>query len=49
MLLLGVDGGTNAVGGVAPELTRKLYDLTRAGQIDEAVRLQFRMRNCLTP
>ena len=43
MLLLGVDGGTNAVAGVAPELTRKLYDLMRAGQFDEAVRLQFRL------
>ena len=43
MLLIGVDGGTNATSGVVPELTRKLYDLTRAGQIDEAMRLQFRM------
>jgi 2-dehydro-3-deoxy-D-pentonate aldolase len=43
MLLLGVDGGTNAVAGVAPELTRKLYDLARAGQYAEAVRLQFRL------
>jgi dihydrodipicolinate synthase/N-acetylneuraminate lyase len=43
MLLIGVDGGTNATSGVVPELTRKLYDLTRAGQIDEAMRLQYRM------
>ena len=43
MLLIGCDGGTNATSGVAPELTRKLYDLTRAGQIDEAMRLQFRL------
>ena len=43
MLVLGVDGGTNAVSGVAPELTRKLYDLTRAGNLQEAVRLQYRM------
>jgi dihydrodipicolinate synthase/N-acetylneuraminate lyase len=43
MLLIGVDGGTNALSGVVPELMRKLYDLTRAGQIDEAMRLQFRM------
>jgi 4-hydroxy-tetrahydrodipicolinate synthase len=43
MLLIGVDGGTNATSGVVPELTRKLYDLTRADQIDEAMRLQFRM------
>jgi len=43
MLLIGVDGGTNATSGVVPELTRKLYDLTRGGQIDEAMRMQFRM------
>jgi dihydrodipicolinate synthase/N-acetylneuraminate lyase len=43
MLVLGVDGGTNAVSGVAPELTRKMYDLTRAGHLDEAMRLQFRL------
>ena len=43
MLLIGCDGGTNATSGVVPELTRKLYDLIRAGQIDEAMRLQFRL------
>ncbi len=43
MLLIGCDGGTNATSGVAPELTRKLYDLTCGGQIDEAMRLQYRL------
>jgi dihydrodipicolinate synthase/N-acetylneuraminate lyase len=43
MLVIGVDGGTNAISGIAPELTRKMYDLTRAGQLDEAMRLQFRV------
>jgi dihydrodipicolinate synthase/N-acetylneuraminate lyase len=43
MLVAGCNGGTNATSGVAPELTRKLYDLVRAGQIDEAMRLQFRL------
>jgi dihydrodipicolinate synthase/N-acetylneuraminate lyase len=43
MLLIGCDGGTNATSGVVPELTRKLYDLVQAGQIDEAMRLQFRL------
>ena len=43
MLLVGGDGGTNATSGVVPELTRKLYDLTRAGQLDEAMRLQYRL------
>ncbi len=43
MLIVGVDGGTNAISGVVPELTRKLYDLTQAGHIAEAMHLQFRM------
>ncbi|MCC6579499.1 MAG: dihydrodipicolinate synthase family protein [Phycisphaeraceae bacterium] len=43
MLIMGVDGGTHATSGVVPELTRKLYDLTRAGQLDQAVRLQYRL------
>jgi len=43
MLLIGADGGTNATSGVVPELTRKLYDMTRSGQVDEAMQLQFRM------
>jgi len=43
MLLIGCDGGTNANSGIVPELMRKLYDLVRAGQIDEAMRLQFRI------
>ena len=43
MFLIGCDGGTNATSGVAPELTRKLYDLTMAGRIDEARSLQYRL------
>jgi len=43
MLLIGCDGGTHATSGVVPELTRKVYDLTRSGQLDEAMRLQFRL------
>jgi 4-hydroxy-tetrahydrodipicolinate synthase len=43
MLVAGCDGGTNASSGVVPEITRKLYDLTRAGQLDEAMRLQHRL------
>jgi 4-hydroxy-tetrahydrodipicolinate synthase len=42
-LLVGADGGTHATSGVVPELTRKLYDLTRAGRLDEAMRLQYRL------
>jgi 4-hydroxy-tetrahydrodipicolinate synthase len=43
MLLIGCDGGTNATSGVVPEITRKLYDLTLAGRIDEARDLQYRL------
>jgi dihydrodipicolinate synthase/N-acetylneuraminate lyase len=43
MLLVGCDGGTNATSGVVPELTRKLFDLTQAGQIPEAMRIQYRL------
>lgn len=41
MILIGCDGGTNASSGVVPELTRKLYDLTVGGQLDEGRRIQY--------
>jgi 4-hydroxy-tetrahydrodipicolinate synthase len=41
MLLIGCDGGTNASSGVVPELTRKLYDLTLAGKLDDARAIQY--------
>jgi dihydrodipicolinate synthase/N-acetylneuraminate lyase len=43
MLLVGADGGTNANAGIVPELMRKMYDTVRAGQIAEAMRMQFRI------
>jgi 4-hydroxy-tetrahydrodipicolinate synthase len=43
MLVVGCDGGTNASSNVVPELTRSLYEMTRAGQIEEATRLQYRI------
>jgi 4-hydroxy-tetrahydrodipicolinate synthase len=43
MLIVGCDGGTNATSGVVPEITRKLYDLTLAGKLDEARDLQYRL------
>ena len=43
MLLIGCDGGTNATSGVVPEITRKLYDLTLGGHLDEARDLQYRL------
>src|SRR6185295_3079706 len=30
MLIMGVDGGTNATSGIVPEVTRKLWDLSKA-------------------
>ena len=41
LLLIGCDGGTNATSGVVPEITRKLYDLTMAGRLDEARAVQY--------
>jgi 4-hydroxy-tetrahydrodipicolinate synthase len=43
MLAMGCQGGTFAMGGVVPEVTRKLYDLTTAGRISEARTLQMRL------
>jgi 2-dehydro-3-deoxy-D-pentonate aldolase len=43
MLLIGCDGGTNATSGVVPEITRKLYDLTTSGRLDEARELQYKV------
>src|SRR5262245_51884244 len=43
MLLVGADGGTHATSGVVPELTRKMYELTRSGRLDEAMSLQYRL------
>lgn len=43
MLIVGCDGGTHATSGVVPELTRRMYDLTRAGRLDEAMHLQYRL------
>lgn len=43
MILIGCDGGTNATSGVVPEITRRLYDLTVTGQIEEARGLQYRL------
>ncbi len=40
MLLCGCDGGTNAVAGIAPRLTRRLYEAARARQLDDALALQ---------
>jgi 2-dehydro-3-deoxy-D-pentonate aldolase len=43
LLLIGCDGGTNASSGIVPEVTRKLYELTTSGKIDEARKLQYKL------
>jgi 2-dehydro-3-deoxy-D-pentonate aldolase len=43
MLVMGVDGGTNATSGIVPELMRKLWDLIAANQIEDARELQLRI------
>ncbi len=43
MLLIGCDGGTNATSGIVPELTRKLYDLTVARDLNGALALQYEL------
>lgn len=41
MLTVGADGGTNATSGIAPEVTRRLFDLTQSGKIAEAMQIQY--------
>lgn len=43
MLIAGADGGTNATSGVVPELTRAIHRAVQAGQIEEAMRLQYQL------
>lgn len=43
MLMIGCSGGTNATSGVAPELTRAIYDASRQGQWDRAMQLQYHL------
>jgi 4-hydroxy-tetrahydrodipicolinate synthase len=43
MLAVGCDGGTNASSNVVPELIRRMYDLGRGRQFDEAMKIQYRI------
>jgi 4-hydroxy-tetrahydrodipicolinate synthase len=43
MLVMGCQGCALAMSGVAPELTRKLYNLTTAGRLTDARLLQMRL------
>ena len=42
-LVMGADGGTIATSGVVPEVVMKLYNLTLAGELDEARRIQYKL------
>lgn len=43
MLMIGCDGGTNASSNAVPEVTRRIYELTRAGNYAEAMQWQYRI------
>ena len=43
MLMIGCDGGTNASSNAVPEVTRRIYELARAGNYEEAMKWQFRI------
>jgi dihydrodipicolinate synthase/N-acetylneuraminate lyase len=43
MLLAGCDGGTNASSNVVPEITRKIFELSKAGRVEEAMKWQYRI------
>ncbi len=40
MMLIGCEGGTNCTAGLAPQLTRKLYELAKRNDVAEARRVQ---------
>jgi dihydrodipicolinate synthase/N-acetylneuraminate lyase len=43
MLLVGCDGGTHASSNVVPEVTRRIYDLVRMGDLATAMQWQYRL------
>ena len=43
MLMIGCDGGTHASSNVVPEITRKMYDMYRAGDTAGAMQWQYRI------
>jgi dihydrodipicolinate synthase/N-acetylneuraminate lyase len=43
MLMAGCDGGTNASSNAIPEVTRRVYELCRAGRYEEAMRWNYRI------
>ncbi len=43
MMMIGCDGGTHASSNAVPEVTRRMYDLARAGNYGEAMKWQYRI------
>jgi 4-hydroxy-tetrahydrodipicolinate synthase len=43
MMMVGCDGGTHASSNVLPEVTRRIYDLCRAGKYQEAMQWNYRL------
>ncbi len=43
MLLMGCNGATNALSGVVPDFFRRMYETTRAGDIEAAQQMQFQL------
>jgi dihydrodipicolinate synthase/N-acetylneuraminate lyase len=43
MLMAGCDGGTHASSNAVPEVTRRMFDLARAGNWPEAMKWQYRI------
>ena len=43
MILVGCDGGTNASSNAVPEVTRRIYELSKAGKYEEAMKWQYRI------
>ena len=43
MLMAGCDGGTNASSNIIPEITRRIFDLARAKQFDQAMELNYKI------
>jgi 2-dehydro-3-deoxy-D-pentonate aldolase len=43
MLLIGCQGGTNATSGVVPEVMRRIFDLSKTGDLGAARALQFHL------
>jgi len=43
MMLIGCDGGTHATSNVIPEVTKQLYEMCKAGQYADAMKIQYRV------